>query len=66
MKKTDKIKEFSKMRKEELNRLLLEKKEKLRQLRFDLAGGRVKNIRDIKEVKKDIARIKGFLKIFKP
>ncbi|PJA02555.1 50S ribosomal protein L29, partial [bacterium (Candidatus Gribaldobacteria) CG_4_10_14_0_2_um_filter_36_18] len=31
--------------------------EKLRQLRFDLASGKVKNVREIREIKKDIARM---------
>lgn len=43
--------------KEELNKLLQDKREKLRQFRFDLASGKVKNIREIRMVKKDIARI---------
>lgn len=30
--------------------------EKLRQLKFDLASGKVKNIKEIKEVKKSIAQ----------
>jgi large subunit ribosomal protein L29 len=42
---------------EDLKNLLQEKKEKLTQLRFDLASGKVKNVREIRMVKKDIARI---------
>lgn len=42
---------------EDLKNLLRESKEKLTQLRFDLASGKVKNIREIRLVKKDIARI---------
>lgn len=41
----------------ELKDLLEEIKEKFRVLRFDLASGKVKNIRDIRATKKDIARI---------
>ncbi len=41
----------------ELHRILTEKQEKLRQLRFDLASGKVKNVREIRQIKKDIARI---------
>lgn len=29
----------------------------LGQLRFDLAGGKVKNIREIRKIKKDVARL---------
>jgi len=43
--------------KSELEKLLQENREKLRQLRFDLAAGKVKNVREIREIKKDIARI---------
>ena len=47
----------------ELNSLLQEKKEKMRQLKFDLASGKVKNIKEIREIKKDIARILTVLKL---
>jgi len=43
--------------KEELQKLLSEKGERLRNLMFDLASGKVKNVREIREIKKDIARI---------
>ena len=48
---------------EELQKLLEEKREKLRILRFDLASGKVKNVREIREIKKDIARILTMLRI---
>jgi len=57
MKKKDKVKDFRKMNKGELQRVLSEKREKLRLLRFDLAAGKVKNVREIREIRKDIARI---------
>lgn len=41
----------------ELQKMLVENREKLRQLRFDLAAGKVKNIKIIRELKRDIARI---------
>lgn len=41
----------------ELKKLLQEKKEKLGNLNFALAGGKVKNIREIHQTKKDIAKI---------
>ena len=45
----------------ELHRLLAENAEKLRKLKFDLAAGKVKDVREIHEVKKGIARMKTFL-----
>ena len=41
----------------ELRKLLKEDREKLQQLYFDLASGKVKNVREIRMIKKDIARI---------
>jgi large subunit ribosomal protein L29 len=52
-----KLAELRQRNQKELERLLIREREKLRQLRFDLASGKVKNIRKIREVKKDIARI---------
>ena len=46
----------------DLNKLLLKNKERLRSLRFDLASGRVKNVREIRNLKKDIARILTLIK----
>ena len=62
MKKTDKVKDFNKMPQDMLKRTLAEKRESLRQLRFDLTAGKVKNVRQIREIKKDIARILTLLK----
>ena len=42
---------------EELNQLLSESQKKLRELRFNLVSGKVKNVRTIRVLKKDIARI---------
>ena len=52
-----KITEFRQKSKSELQKILIDKYERLRQLRFDLAAGKVKNIREIHQIKKDIARI---------
>ena len=41
----------------ELQKTLQELRDKLWQLKVDLASGKVKNIKEIKEIKKDIARI---------
>lgn len=52
-----KTKEFHQKSKSELQRLLQDSREKLRQLKFDLSAGKVKNVREIRRIKKDIARI---------
>jgi len=52
-----KISEFKQKSKKELQRLLQNNQDKLRQLRFDLTSGKVKNVREIRQIKKDIARI---------
>jgi large subunit ribosomal protein L29 len=57
-----KIVEMRKKSKKELNGMLQELKVKLRSLRFDLASGKVKNVREIREVRKDIARILTIIK----
>jgi large subunit ribosomal protein L29 len=52
-----KIEEIRRKNEKELQYLLLELREKLRQLRFDHAAGKLKNIQDIRNTKKTIARI---------
>jgi large subunit ribosomal protein L29 len=52
-----KAKELRQKSEAELKKLLQEKRERLRALRFDLVSGKVKNVREIRETKKDIARI---------
>ena len=54
--------EFQKKSKSELKKLIRDKGEHLRVLRFSLAVGKLKNVREIRETKKDIARILTFLK----
>lgn len=49
--------ELRQKNKKELERMLEAEREKLRQLRFDLASGKVKNVSEIRKIKKDIARI---------
>ena len=46
----------------ELQKLLQDNRERMRQLRFDLASGKVKNIREIRKVKKMIAQVLTLLK----
>lgn len=57
-----KTKELRQKSKSNLEKLLKEKREHLRDLRLGLASGKIKNVREIKEVKKDIARILTLLK----
>ena len=52
-----KIGELKQKPAEELKKLLQDNRESLRQLKFDLASGKVKNVGEIIKVKKDIARI---------
>jgi large subunit ribosomal protein L29 len=56
------IKELRRKTKEGLEREAKEKRERLRSLRFDLAAGKVKNVREIRQIKKDIARILTLIK----
>lgn len=57
-----KASELRQKSKSELQRLLRELREKLRQFRFDLVSGKVKNVREIRQIKKDIARILTILR----
>lgn len=45
----------------ELKKLLGELRKELQQMQFDLAAGRVKNIREIRDRKRTIARIQTVL-----
>ena len=49
--------------KDELKKIVQDSRERLRQLRFDLAAGKVKNVREIRKIKKEIARILTILRI---
>ena len=57
-----KIKELRQKNKKELSDLLNENKDKLGRLKFDLSSKKLKNVNQIKEIKKDIARILTILK----
>lgn len=52
-----KIRELRQKSKAELQKTLIDLRDKLRELRFNLAGGKVKNIKEIHQTKRDIARI---------
>ncbi len=47
---------------EEAKNLLAEKMEKIRKLRFDIVSKQVKNIREIRREKKDVARLLTLIK----
>ncbi len=57
-----KIQELRQKTKSELQKLLVDDREKLRQLRFNLASGKVKNVRGVRKIKKEIAQILTILK----
>jgi ribosomal protein L29 len=61
-----KIKEFKNFKDKplpELRKELQAREEKLSRLRFDLSAGKVKNIREIRHIKKDIAQIMTLIKL---
>jgi ribosomal protein L29 len=60
-----KIAELSQKTKSELEGLLNDDREKLRQLYFDLAAGKVKNVREVRKTKKEIAQIFTLIKNIK-
>jgi len=52
-----KLVELRRKSKDELKKILADNREKLRQLRFDLSAGKVKNVREIRHIKKEIAQV---------
>ncbi|PIU77819.1 MAG: 50S ribosomal protein L29 [Candidatus Moranbacteria bacterium CG_4_10_14_3_um_filter_44_15] len=56
------IKELAKRDRKELERNLAESRNKLAKMRFDISAKQIKNHREIRKVKKDIARILTILK----
>jgi ribosomal protein L29 len=52
-----KSKELKKLSDKELAKLLDEKQKSARQFRFDVTGSKVKNLKEGKNAKKDVARI---------
>ncbi|MDD2732219.1 MAG: 50S ribosomal protein L29 [Candidatus Pacebacteria bacterium] len=57
MKKSDKDILSKNQSAADLKRDLSLKRERLREMRFDLASGKIKNVREIRKIKKEIARI---------
>ncbi|MCX6760923.1 MAG: 50S ribosomal protein L29 [Candidatus Nealsonbacteria bacterium] len=60
-----KIAELRQKTKSELEGLLNDDREKLRQLYFDLSAGKVKNVREVRKIKKEIAQIFTLIKNIK-
>jgi len=56
-----KIKELRQKSKDELIKLLQDKKSKAVQFKINISSGNVKNVREMRETKKDIARIYSLL-----
>ncbi|MDO8524232.1 MAG: 50S ribosomal protein L29 [bacterium] len=62
MKRQEALKELSKLSKDDLQKSLREKQENLRVFRFDLAAGKIKDIRQIRTSRRNIARILTLIK----
>lgn len=60
-----KISELQNKSKDELDKMLKESREKLCRLRFEIQLKQSKNVREIRKVKKDIARILTLLNKYK-
>ena len=57
-----KAKDLRKKSKAELEKLLVSYQEKLQNLYFSLSSGKLKNVKEVRETKKDIARILTIIK----
>ncbi len=57
-----KMKDLSKKNRKDLENLLSEKRESLKVFRFGIAGSNVRNVKEGRELRKDIARINTLLK----
>ena len=56
------MEELSKKNPVELQKLLREKRADLMKFRFEMSGGKIKNVKDLRMLKKDIARALTFIK----
>lgn len=65
MKLKEQYKELKLKSEAELNRLLVSNREKLRDLRFKVSQNQLKNIREVRVIRKKIAQILTLLKIKK-
>lgn len=59
--KKNAIQELQRKPRPELEKLLVESRDRLAALRNDLERGKVKNVSEIREVRKQVARIETFL-----
>lgn len=57
-----KLTELKQKSQQELQRILEDDRKKLGQLRFDLSAGKVKNVKEVHNLKKEIARIMTLLR----
>ena len=57
-----KIKELKQKTDKELKEVLIHLRDTLRELRFNLAGGKVKNINEIHRTRRDVARVLTLIK----
>lgn len=60
-----KMKDILKNDKEGMKKLLVEKKASLQQFRFNMQGSKIKNVREGRGLKKDIARLNTAMKAVK-
>ncbi|MBI1888362.1 MAG: 50S ribosomal protein L29 [Candidatus Spechtbacteria bacterium] len=56
-----KIRELRQKPEDMLKKLLSEKQNYVLNLKFDVSGGRVKNVKELRDARKDIARISTLL-----
>lgn len=56
-----KLMELKRKSKQELQKILEDDRKKLGQLRFGLSSGKVKNVKEIHNLKKEIARVNTLL-----
>ncbi len=57
-----KVKEIRKKKEKELEKLLSDKRKRLQEVRFKLASGKVKDVKEAKNIRQDISRILTILK----
>ena len=60
-----KIKEIREKNKKELEKNLIELRNKLTKIKFDISGKQMKNHREVRKIKKDIAKILTVLNLGK-
>ena len=56
-----KAQDLQKKTEKELIKMTVDSKTKLQQLRFDLPSGKIKNVREIRKLRREIARIATLL-----